>query len=50
MIKIELKEEDLDLVLQALAAQPYRTVANVIQNLVGQAQAAKQPVPKQEVK
>jgi hypothetical protein len=50
MIKIELKEEELDLVLQALATQPYRSVATIIQNIVGQAQAAKQSAPKEEAK
>lgn len=49
MIKVEFKEEELEAVLQALAQQPYRTVAGLIQNIVGQAQQQKQ-VEKTETK
>jgi hypothetical protein len=37
MIKIEFKPEELDLVLQALSQQPYRSVVALIENLVKQA-------------
>jgi hypothetical protein len=46
MIKIELKEEELDLVLQALAQQPYRTVAVLIENIIKQAREQSQPTEK----
>jgi len=37
MINITFKPEELDLVLQALSQQPYRTVAPLIENLIKQA-------------
>jgi hypothetical protein len=48
MINITFKPEELDLVLQALSTQPYRSVVGVIQNIVNQAQA--QQLKREEVK
>jgi len=50
MIKVELKEEELDLVLQALAQQPYRSVAGLIQNILGQVQKKPEVTETPEVK
>jgi hypothetical protein len=50
MIKIELKQEELEVLLQALAQQPYRSVASLIQNIVGQAQQQTKATPKEEAK
>lgn len=52
MIKLELKEDQLEVVLQALSQQPFRAVASLIENILGQARAQAQPVqqPKPEEK
>ena len=50
MIKIELKQEELEVLLQALALQPYRSVAGLIQTMVGQSQQQTKTTPKEEAK
>jgi hypothetical protein len=45
-MKITLKEQDVETVLQALAQQPYRTVAVLIEDIIKQAREQSQPKEK----
>jgi hypothetical protein len=46
MINITLTQQDVETVLQALAQQPYRTVAVLIENIIKQAREQSQPTEK----
>lgn len=52
-MKIEVNEQELDVILRALMAQPYGAVVNLVPNLVRQANAVRKleaPAPATEVK